>query len=133
MTRTDLGEVMERAFEECRGLRAAGQAEYAHRDENAFANFDRVAERMGLKREQALLVFLEKHMDGIHAYVKGHKSQRESVKGRINDAIVYLTILRGMVEEETVFDGVFGPSEVLTTTSNTVKVGVVPPYTGRYA
>ncbi|PZM88457.1 MAG: hypothetical protein DIU79_16840, partial [Actinobacteria bacterium] len=89
-------------FEECRALRVAGQREYAHREDNAFANFERVAERLGLTREAVLLVYLEKHLDGIHSYVQGHRSQRESVKGRINDAIVYLTLLRGMIDEREV-------------------------------
>lgn len=90
---------MDRVFEECRALRDAGQKEYARREENALANFERVAERVGVSREKVLMVYLEKHMDGIHAWINGHRSQRESVKGRINDAIVYLTILRGMVED----------------------------------
>lgn len=90
---------MDRVFEECRALRDAGQKEYARREENALANFERVAERVGVSREKVLMVYLEKHMDGIHAWINGHRSQRESVKGRINDAIVYLTILCGMVED----------------------------------
>ncbi|HEX6940221.1 MAG TPA: hypothetical protein VF158_12475 [Longimicrobiales bacterium] len=52
-----------------------------------------------------MLVYLEKHLDGIHAYVQGHRSQRESVRGRINDAIVYLCLLRGMVEQAEAKDG----------------------------
>lgn len=98
MSREDMVGVMDRVFEECRGLRGAGQKEYAHREDNAFGNFDRVAERMGLMREQVLMVFCEKHLDGIHSWIKGHRSQRESVKGRINDVIVYLCLLRGMVD-----------------------------------
>lgn len=90
--------VMDRVFDECRGIRGAGQAEYAHRDENAFANFERVAERLGMKREAVLMVYAEKHLDGIHSWIQGHKSQRESVKGRINDVIVYLVLLRAMAE-----------------------------------
>lgn len=103
MTRKEMAEVMDRVFVECQSLRNAGQQEYAHDDSNAFANFERVAERLGISREQVLLVYAEKHIDGVHSYVQGHKSQRESVKGRINDCIVYLCLLRGMVEEnETV-------------------------------
>lgn len=91
---------MDQVFEECRGLRNAGQKEYAHADENAFANFERVAERMGLNPKQALMVYAEKHMDGIHSFIKGHTSQREDVTGRINDVIVYMCLLRGMIVEE---------------------------------
>ena len=99
MTRAQMQKVMETVFAECQALRVAGQQEYAHREENAFANFERVAERMGLNSMQTLMTYLEKHMDGIHSYVSGHRSQREDVRGRINDAIVYLCLLRGMVEE----------------------------------
>ncbi len=100
MTRDQVAQVMETLFEECRGLRQAGQQEYAHDEGNAFANFERVAERAGVSRETALLVYLEKHLDGIHSWARGHRSQREPVRGRIQDAIVYLTLLAAMVEQE---------------------------------
>ena len=48
------------------------------------------------------MVYLMKHIDGINAWVKGHKSQREDVTGRIKDAIVYLCLLWGMANEEIV-------------------------------
>lgn len=97
-TKAEMAEVMSVVFRECEGLRGAGQKEYAHADQNAFANFDRVSERLGLPREAVLMVYAEKHLDGIHSWIKGHRSQRESVKGRINDVIVYMCLLRGMVE-----------------------------------
>jgi hypothetical protein len=99
MTREQQARVMEAVFAECHALRGEGQKEYARRESNAFANFERIAERMGLHREEVLMVYCEKHLDGIHAWINGHRSQRESVKGRINDVIVYMTLLRGMVEE----------------------------------
>ena len=101
MNRAGAAAVMENVFKECSGLREDGQKEYARKNENAFANFERVGERLGLDRKQVLMVYLEKHLDGIHAYIAGHRSQREDVRGRINDAIVYLCLLRAMIEEET--------------------------------
>lgn len=95
-----MARVMDRVFDECRALRGAGQQEYARRDENAFANFERVAERLKVSREKVLLVYLEKHLDGIHSWADGHVSQREPVEGRMNDAIVYLCLLRGMLEQK---------------------------------
>ena len=103
MTRADLQKWMEQTFTECMKLREQGQAEYARRDENAFGNFERTAEYLNLTREQILMTFLMKHMDGICAYINGHRSQREDVRGRINDAITYLCLLRGMVEEQDIF------------------------------
>ena len=36
-----------------------------------------------------------------HSFLsRGHKSQREDVTGRLTDAIVYLCILWGMIEED---------------------------------
>ena len=46
------------------------------------------------------MTFLMKHIDGIISHIDGHKSQREHVTGRIKDAIVYLMLLWGMVEED---------------------------------
>ena len=76
-----------------------GQLEYASKD-NVFADFEDTAELVGIPRESVLLTFLNKHMRGIAAYVKGHQSQREDVRGRITDAIVYLCLLWGMIEDD---------------------------------
>ena len=100
MTRDELEAVMDEVFQECHQLYDAGQKEYARGDDNGFANFERVADHLGISREMALLVYAIKHLDGITAYVQGHESQREDVRGRINDLIVYLCILRGMIEAE---------------------------------
>ena len=51
-------------------------------------------------RKKVLMTYMLKHVDGIAAYVKGHKSQREDVTGRITDCMVYLMLLWGMIEEE---------------------------------
>lgn len=82
-------------------MREAGQKEYAREADNAFANFERIASNLNLKREEVLLVYLLKHVDGITSFVKGHKSQREDVRGRITDAIVYLCLLWGMIENDS--------------------------------
>ena len=80
--------------------RDAGQKEYAQDEDNVFANFERVALAIDVDRERVLMTYLLKHIDGISAYTKGHKSQREDVTGRITDAIVYLMLLWAMVVEE---------------------------------
>ena len=78
--------------------RKQGQKEYAHNIENVFANFERIAKSLNSTREKVLMTYLLKHIDGITAYVNGHQSQREDVRGRITDIIVYLMLLCGMVE-----------------------------------
>ena len=80
--------------------RDAGQKEYAQDEDNVFANFERIALAIDVDRERVLMTYLLKHIDGISAYTKGHRSQREDVTGRITDAIVYLMLLWAMVEGE---------------------------------
>lgn len=75
------------------------QAEYANDPDNIFANFDRISTQLGLTREQVLLVYAQKHMDGIVSYVNGHRSQREDIRGRIKDLRMYLALLWGMVDD----------------------------------
>ena len=77
-----------------------GQKEYARDIDNVFANFQRVGKYISVSQEKVLMVYLLKHIDGIMAYINGHKSQREGVEGRITDAIVYLLLLRGMIDSE---------------------------------
>ena len=79
--------------------RKSGQKEYAHKKDNVFANFERIGSALDISREKVLMIYLLKHVDGIKAYVNGYKSQREDVRGRITDVIVYLMLLWGMVEE----------------------------------
>ncbi len=93
-------QTMYNVFNECDALREAGQKEYAHNESESFANFNRLAESLQLDRKSVLLVYAQKHWDGICSFVAGHVSQREDVRGRINDQIVYLCLLRGMIDEE---------------------------------
>jgi hypothetical protein len=95
--------------------RDAGQKEYAQDSDNVFANFERIAKALDQSKEQVLMTYLLKHIDGIIAYVKGHKSQREDVTGRITDAIVYLMLLWAMTNEY-VTDRSIGTTFVSNTT-----------------
>jgi hypothetical protein len=76
---------------------AKGEA-YAHSPDR-FDNFNRIAGYLNLSREQVLLVYLMKHIDGIISSVNYDKDGGEGIHGRINDAIVYLELLQGMVHE----------------------------------
>ena len=63
-------------------------------------NFKSIGERLGLKPEQILLVYLLKHMDSIRNYVKtGTEACEESISGRIRDARNYLLLLHAMILE----------------------------------
>ena len=84
---------------EVKSTRDEGQKEYARTDGNIFANFERVADCLKIDREKVLMVYLLKHIDGIGSYIDGHKSQREDVRGRLTDIIVYCILFWGMVED----------------------------------
>lgn len=107
MTRDEMAEVMLGLQMSEERLRQEGQKEYAHSEDNAFANFERVGKMLNLPREKVLMVYLLKHIDGIIAWVNGHRSQREDVSGRIGDARVYLALLMGMALED---DGPYFPT-----------------------
>ena len=82
----------------------AGQKEYAGGAGDAFGNFHRLVESLGISRKQVLWVYASKHIDGIESYLRGHTSQREDVRGRIKDLTVYLMILWQMIEDELADD-----------------------------
>ena len=100
MKHSEMHKLMDDILKKVTVTRDSGQKEYAHNDNDVFANFNRVAHLLEEDRKKVLMTYMLKHIDGIAAYVKGHKSQREDVTGRITDCIVYLMLLWGMIEEE---------------------------------
>ena len=80
-----------------KSTRDSGQKEYANNEDNVFADFDWEADASGNTPEQVIYIFLLKHIRGMGSYIKGHRSQRESIHGRIEDAVVYLTLLDAMI------------------------------------
>jgi len=99
MTKPEMDILMKKIFSIINKTRDAGQAEYARADEDVFANFRRVGSYTGQPKEAVLMTYFMKHIDGIASHINGHTSQREEVTGRITDAIVYLCLLWGMVDE----------------------------------
>jgi len=100
MTKDQYDELFISIIDQVKGTRDEGQKEYAHEEHNVFANFERTARQLNTSRDKVLMTFLMKHMDGIVAHINGHTSQREDVRGRIKDSIVYLTLYWAMVEGE---------------------------------
>jgi len=100
MTKDQFDSLFISIIDQVRSTRDDGQKEYAHDEVNVFANFERTARQLNTTRDKVLMTFLMKHMDGIVAHINGHTSQREDIRGRIKDAIVYLTLYWAMVEGE---------------------------------
>lgn len=86
-------------------LTASKGEEYARSDDDQLANFKRQAAEFGLVPEKILGIYLNKHLDSIKTYIK-HKTPdsvyalAEPIEGRIDDAILYLLLLKAMVVEE---------------------------------
>jgi hypothetical protein len=99
-SKAEVAKVMEQVFKELDALREAGQKEYAGGGDNAFGNFERLQAEVDVDKKKVLWIYAMKHKDGIAAFLRGHNSQREPVEGRINDLIVYLILLRAMIEED---------------------------------
>ena len=100
MKSKEMIKLMNTIFDSILKMHKEGQKEYAHDEDNVFANFDRIASQTNTDRKFVLWIYLMKHIDGIASYINGHKSQREDVRGRITDALVYLIILWGMINKD---------------------------------
>tara|TARA_R100000152_G_C6781773_1_gene217064 strand:- start:3981 stop:4286 length:306 start_codon:yes stop_codon:yes gene_type:complete len=96
----EMASLMDNIFEEVKSTRDEGQKEYARSTDDVHANFKRVAELTGQDPKAVIMTYMYKHIDGIAAYIQGHKSQREDVRGRITDTIVYLLLLWGYIDCE---------------------------------
>jgi hypothetical protein len=84
------------------GLTATKGEEYKRREPNQFANFERLAKEMNLTREQVLMVYMAKHLNSITTFVRDaaandNRVYAEPIEGRIDDTILYLILLRGMI------------------------------------
>ena len=118
MNHKEMGKVMDSIIKEVDIMREEGQKEYAHDDDDVFANFNRVGALLNIDRKKVIMTYMLKHVDGVAAYVKGHKSQREDVTGRITDIIVYLMLLWAAIEEE---DGIISRTEDDSPLHNVLK------------
>ena len=111
MKHSQMHKLMDKILKKVTVTRDSGQKEYAHDESDVFANFNRVANLLEEDRKKVLMTYMLKHIDGIAAFIKGHKSQREDVTGRITDCIVYLMLLWGMIEEEKGYGTLFGTKD----------------------
>ena len=111
MKHSQMAKLMDSILKKVTMTRDSGQKEYAHDDNDVFANFNRIANLLEEDRKKVLMTYMLKHIDGITAYIKGYKSQRENVTGRITDCIVYLMLLWGMIEEDKGYGTLFGTKD----------------------
>lgn len=93
-------EFSEGLLNEVRSMRDTKGKEYA-RSKDRFDNFNRLSKMLNTPRQKILQIYFHKHIDSIYSYIdNGHEFSEEKIRGRIVDAITYLTLLAGMIEED---------------------------------
>lgn len=98
----------EEFFKQCIETMNKKGAEYSGTNDK-FANFKRLAVKYGVPIEEIWGVYFSKHIDSIDSFVRkrrkgygiNHIEQglSEPITGRIMDAINYLAILKGIIDE----------------------------------
>ena len=102
MKKQDFRNIIMEQFGSLNNLTSTKGEEYARSDDDQLANFKRQAMDLGIPMEKVLLVYLNKHMDSIRTYIKSvpfPEPLSEPIESRIDDAILYLILLRAMVVE----------------------------------
>lgn len=101
MKKSDFKLLVEATVERIWGLIGSKGEEYA-RDDDQLKNFKRSADEAGILPEQVWLIFYNKHIDSIKHYLKTGQKPSEPLESRIDDAILYLLLLEGLLVEKGV-------------------------------
>jgi hypothetical protein len=97
-TRHDLQTIISATFEAIVELNDTKGREYAS-DCDATANFKARATEMGIDPLQVWGIFFGKHIDAIYAYIRNGRTLSEPIESRIDDAILYLILLKALRSE----------------------------------
>jgi len=100
MKNSEFYALVEKVLDDCVGIMRSKGDVYAGKDQDKFANFNRLAAKLGLNRVKIWMVYFQKHMDAIESFLRGEYGDPEPIEGRIKDAINYLLILYGMIQED---------------------------------
>jgi hypothetical protein len=66
-------------------------------DEDALANFKEQAASLGLTPEAVWGVYAGKHWSAIMTFIRKGEVQSEPIEGRIDDLLLYLLLLKGLI------------------------------------
>ena len=100
MTRTEFQALMNLHYDQIIGINDTKGNDYAG-EEDALRNFKEQAQEYGLSPEQVWGVFFGKHLKAIQTFVRDGDVASEPIEGRIHDAILYLFLLLGLIEERS--------------------------------
>lgn len=100
MTFEQFDKWQEELWKECIEMRDTKGKEYSHTVDR-FDNFMRLARELDMDPVKVGWVYAKKHLDSIASFIKtGKEHSTEPIRGRIVDAIVYLTLIGGMIQEK---------------------------------
>lgn len=99
MTSDEREVYFEEILKEAKELRIKKGSDYSG-VEDSNRNFKEAAKRLGITPEQVLSVYLDKHLDAIHTFIKDGVVKSEPIVGRVQDAINYLLIFLSLVWEK---------------------------------
>lgn len=102
MNSTEFAHLLEQTYCNLLSLTNSKGAEYAN-DTDQLANFKRLAKQLDLPAITVLFVYLQKHLDSITSYVRAAGNgltpqASEPIEGRIDDAILYLVLLKALIQ-----------------------------------
>jgi hypothetical protein len=103
MNRTEFGKMRDAAYAQVVKLNDSKGHDYSG-DDDALANFKEQAKDADVTPEKVWMIFFGKHLSAIKTYVREWQVQSEPIEGRILDAILYLFLLLGLVEEKKSLD-----------------------------
>ena len=103
MKKSDFQKVLRDTHTNMLRLTASKGQEYS-RDEDQLANFKRCAAECDITMQQAWSVLFTKHIDAIKFFIKNGRELSEPIEGRIDDAILYLILLKAIVQESRCLD-----------------------------
>lgn len=104
----EFSKVVSQTIDQITKLSTLKGGEYAG-DNDRLANFRRNAISLQLHMEQVWAIYAAKHWDAIMQYVQdlatGKKRERlEPLEGRLDDLIVYLILLKCILQERTAYE-----------------------------
>jgi hypothetical protein len=106
---SDFNKQTEQFFRDCMAIMNGKGLEYSG-NEDKFANFKKLAAKYNVPVEEIWGVYFTKHIDSIDSFIRKRREGKgvteiesglsEPISGRIADAINYLFILKGMIDEQ---------------------------------
>lgn len=96
--------LLDRTVGEIKALASSKGAEYTQGNGDRLDNFRRNGQALGLPMETVWGVYAGKHWDAVQTYIRDigtgvQRTRSEPISGRVDDLLVYLLLLKAMLEE----------------------------------